>query len=173
MYGLKAVPFTDLDEEIVIRVEVVVDILFAHHVDARTKTIDNAVHLADGHGNSMLDGVNSGRQTVERALDHAIHSRSLGLSPVGYVFHEAAYLIRLGAKGGAYGGQVVGDGSKLGRDVLDYVARGNDCGQGVQTNVVGQPHKLFLGFARANEHGNREASLHQDADRGHGNEDEQ
>ena len=121
----------------------------------------------------MLDRLDSGREVVECALDHAIHAHSLSLGPIGYVSHESADLVRLGAQGGADGGQVVGDGSQLGCKVLDNVARGNDCRQGVQTNVVGQPHNFLLGFAGSDEHANREASLRQNANRGDGNEDDQ
>jgi hypothetical protein len=87
MYGLKAVPFTDLNEEIVFGFPVVAKVLLAQDVDPGAKAVENAVHLADGHRNTMLDRLDSGRKVVERPLDHAIHPHSLSLGPIGYVSH--------------------------------------------------------------------------------------
>ena len=63
----------------------VAEVLFAQDVDPGAKAVENAVHLADGHRNAMLDRLDSGREVVECALDHAIHPRSLSLGPIGYV----------------------------------------------------------------------------------------
>ncbi len=73
--------------------------LFPHHVHPRAKTVEDAVHLADGHRDPVLNGVGGERDLVERALHHAIHPRSLSLGAVGYVFHQPADLFRLGYAG--------------------------------------------------------------------------
>src|ERR1700691_6009633 len=110
MYRL-AVPFTDLNEEVVFGFAVVGVVLLAQNVDPGAKTVENAVHLADGHRHSMLECLDSGRKVVECAFDHAVYPCGLSLSPIGYISHQSANLVRLGADGGADRGQVLGDGS--------------------------------------------------------------
>jgi hypothetical protein len=83
MYGLKAVPFKVLNEEIVFGFLVVAGILFAQDVDPRAKAVENAVHVTDGDRNAMLDRLDCGREVVEGALYHAIYSHSLNLGPIG------------------------------------------------------------------------------------------
>ena len=61
----------------------------------------------------------------------------------------------------------------FGCDVLNQFARGHDGRQGVQTNIIRQRHDFFLRLAGSKEHGHRKAGLHQDADGGHSNKDDQ
>ena len=95
--------------------------LLPHDVDAGAQTIDDAVHLADGHRNPVFDRLNGRGELVQCALDHAVHTRSLDVRPVGYIGYHDANLLRFAAQSGAGSGQVFGDGFQLGRDVLDQL----------------------------------------------------
>ena len=145
---------------------------FPHYLDPGAQTIQDAVHLADGRSNSVLNRANGKGQLVERPLDHAIHTPSLDLCSVADIAYQSTKLVRFTAQGSTGGGQVFGNGFELRREVLDDFARRHDHGQGLQTHVVNQGHDLFLGLADTKEHGQREAGLHENADRGYGNEDE-
>ncbi len=62
---------------------------------------------------------------------------------------------------------------QLRSDVLNQFARRHDGRQSVRDGHHPPVPDFFLRFAGSKKHGHRKASLHQDADGGHGNKDDQ
>jgi hypothetical protein len=163
----------DLNEQIVFGIQMIAGCFLSHHVNASTQAINDAVDLADGHGDAVFERLNGKGKVVECALNHTVDPRSLHVSFVSYITYHGANLLRFGTQGSAGNRQVFRDGFDFRRDILDHFARRHDDWHRVQTDVIDERHDLLPRFKGADEHGHREARLHEDANRGNGNEDDQ
>ena len=145
----------------------------SHHVDAGTQAVNDSVDLADGRRDAVFKRLDGKGKVVESALNHTVHTRSLRVSLVGYIAYYSANLLRFGTQGSTGRRQVFCDGFYLRREVLNYFPGRDDDRHSVQTDVIDERHDFLPRFKGADEHGHREARLHEHANCGNGNEDDQ